>query len=161
MSEIKYGRKFFEYDEIDYYQIEIEMEDAANLYKFKKRSNIDNLRYQVICNNIPENIDDLDFLNFMNEIGYRKQSINTSDFSSVDKIFVEKPAGEMMAAGCIAVFRDILIFKKNKLVTGIAKICFSCHKYQLVGTEAQTENFGSNDDYSKLAGILYNTEINL
>ncbi|REC52634.1 MULTISPECIES: hypothetical protein [Chryseobacterium] len=161
MSEIKYGRKFFDYDEIDYYQIEIEMEDAANIYKFKKRSNIDNLRYQVICNNIPKNIDDLDFLNFMNEIGYRKQSINTSNFSSVDKIFVEKPAGERMAAGCIAVFRDILIFKKNKLVTGIAKICFSCHKYQLVGTEAQTENFGSNDDYSKLAGILYNTEINL
>lgn len=35
MSEIKYGRQFFDYDEIDYYQIE--MEDAANLYEFKKK----------------------------------------------------------------------------------------------------------------------------
>ncbi|MCU7615714.1 hypothetical protein NZ698_00770 [Chryseobacterium sp. PBS4-4] len=155
MSEIKYYKTFFNYDEIDHYKIEID--DADDLYFDQNISSIDQLKYKVIYQNTPENIDDLDFLNFLNEIGYLKQKINSTDFNNIDNIFIEKPEEEMMTAGCIAIFRDILVFKKNNEVTGVAKICFSCHKYQIVGTETNTDNFGSNNDYSQLADILYNT----
>lgn len=154
MSEIKYGKKFFDYNEIDYYHIETKENEIIELDQNQDKSKIDKLKYHLIYDTIPKNINDLDFLNYMDKIGYLKKKINPSKFESINKIFVEKPEEEIIIAACIPVFRDILVFKKNSKVTGIAKICFSCHQYRIIGTDANTENFGSNNDYSQLGNIL-------
>lgn len=60
----------------------------------------------------------------------------------------------MTVAACIPVFRDILIFRKNKKNSGMMKICFGCHQYRILGTNAKTENFGTDNDYSQLWKIL-------
>lgn len=158
MSEIKYGKKFFDYNEIDYYQIETKEDEITELDQNQGKSKIDKLKYDLVIGETPESINDLDFLNYMDKVGYLKKKINPSNFENINKIFVEKPEEEMVVAACVPVFRDILVFKKNGKITGIAKICFSCHQYRMIGTNANTENFGSNNDYSQLGNILDKTE---
>ncbi|CEJ71509.1 hypothetical protein BN1195_03858 [Chryseobacterium oranimense G311] len=158
MSEIKYGKKFFDYNEIDYYQIETKEDEITKLDQNQGKSKIDKLKYDLVIGETPESINDLDFLNYMDKVGYLMKKINPSNFENINKIFVEKPEEEMVVAACVPVFRDILVFKKNGKITGIAKICFSCHQYRMIGTNANTENFGSNNDYSQLGNILDKTE---
>lgn len=85
---------------------------------------------------------------------YFKKKINSTKFEALNKIFIEKPYEEGSARACIPVFRDILIFKKNDKITGMMKICFNCHQYRILGTKANTDNFGSYGDYLLLWDII-------
>ncbi|AWH86870.1 hypothetical protein HYN59_17915 [Flavobacterium album] len=42
---------------------------------------------------------------------------------------------------CEPTFRDIFLFKKNKKIIGIAKICFECYKTEFAGTSADENRF--------------------
>lgn len=154
IPKIKYGKKFFEYDAIDYYHLEKEDKSVKSLFENKKKSKIDRLKFEVIVNETPDNPQDQDFLNHMDEIGYSKKKIDSTKFEVLNKIFIEKPYEDGTARACIPVYRDILIFKKNNKITDMMKICFNCHQYRIVGTKANTENFGSDGDYLKLWNIL-------
>lgn len=154
VSKIQYGKKFFEYDQIDYYQIETRKEQIRELYENQDKSKIDKYRYTVIVQDTPENLKDLGFLKYMKQIGFLKKEINLSDFTQIDKVFIEKTPDEIYAYGCIPVFRDIFVFKKEGKVIGIVKICFACHQYRIIGTDVDTKDFGSENDYKILATIL-------
>lgn len=102
----------------------------------------------------PQNLNQIDFLKSMDKIGYNKKEIPKSKFPEIDKIFIEKTVSESSTYACIAVYRDILIFKNKGKIIGIAKICFSCHQHIIIGTKINDENFGQNGDYKKLKVIL-------
>lgn len=154
IPEIKYGKNFFDYDQIDYYQIDFKENQITELDSNKEKSKIDMLKYKLIIDETPTNINDLEFLNYMNKIGYSKKEIDTSKFKQMDKVFIEKTESTGYTAACIPVFRDILIFKKRRKVVGIVKICFECHQYRIIGTNANIDNFGSDSDYDQLGRIL-------
>lgn len=154
ISNIKYGKKFFEYDEIDYYHIEKEDGEIKNLFENQNKSKIDRLKSEVIVGETPDNLKDHDFLNYMDEIGYSKKKIDSAKFAAINKILIEKPYEEATASACIPVYRDILIFKKSNKITGMIKICFNCHQYRILGTKANIENFGSYGDYLLLWDII-------
>ncbi len=153
-TEVKYGKKFFEYDQIDYYQIDFQEDQIPELDNNQKKSKAGKLGYGLIVDETPKNINDLEFLNYMNKIGYLKKKIDKSKFKEIDKIFGEKTVSDSYTAACIPVFRDILVFKKHGKVIGVVKICFACHQYHIVGTNANTDNFGSDTDYDQLGKIL-------
>mgnify|MGYP001994192344 CR=1 FL=1 len=57
----------------------------------------------------------------------------TYDFIDVDDNkqwakhgFSEKEHDNIYASPCIAIYRDIVIFKKSGSIIGVAKICFGC-----------------------------------
>lgn len=150
----KFENKFFDYDEIDYYSNDLDEEKIGELYDNQLKSKIDSIKMGVILGNIPNNITDLSFIEKLDKLGYKKSNVDKSKFKDIDKIFVEKTEQENVARACINVYRDILIFKKNSNVVGTAKICFGCYANQINGTNSNTENFGQNGDYEKLATIL-------
>ncbi len=152
----EYGKVFFDYDEIDYYHSKIDGEDIGELYDKQDSSNIDKLKFGVILDKTPQNINDLGFINELSKIGFTKSKIDQSKFAEIDKIFIEKTAYEILDKACIAIYRDILVFKKQKKVVGIAKICFGCDKNKIVGTKSNTENFGQDGDYEKLSKLILN-----
>ncbi|KUJ52596.1 hypothetical protein [Chryseobacterium sp. JAH] len=154
IPKIKYGNKFFQYDAIDYYHLEKENKSVKSLFENKKKSKIDRLKFEVIVNETPDNLQDQDFLIYMDEIGYSKKKIDSAKFEALNKIFIEKPYEDGTARACIPVYRDILIFKNNDEITGMMKICFNCHQYRILGTKANTDNFGSDGDYLQLWNIL-------
>lgn len=156
----KYGKKYFDYDQIDYYSADFEEDKIKELDDNQEKSKVDKYKYTVLIEDTPETMADLDFLHYMKEIGFTKKQIDRSKFKQINNIFVEKTPSEGYSAACVPVFRDILIFKKDKKVVGIAKICFGCHQYRIIiGTDANTENFGMDNDYENLGNILDNLEI--
>ena len=148
------AKKFFEYDEIDYYKKDFDESKIGELYENKSKSEIDSLKMGIILGDIPNNISNLTFIENLAKVGYKKTLIDKSKFESIDKIFIQKTTLKNIATACIYVYRDILIFKKKGKVIGTAKICFDCLAKQINGTTARTENFGQDGDYEKLAKIL-------
>ena len=150
----KYGKEFFEYDKIDYYKNKIDSIDE--LETNKDVSKINNLKYEVILGEKPKRLSDAEFFNGLEKMDFKKSEIRQSKFGEINKIFIEKTVSQSLDYACPAVYRDILVFKKQNKTIGIAKICFECYKNQIVGTEANTENFGQDGDYEKLEKILKN-----
>lgn len=159
---MKNGKKFFDYDAVDHYTIDVKREEIEDLYNRQNQSVTDRLRWNIIVSEMPENSMGTDSLNLLAQIGYSKKAIHESKFEEIDKIFAEKPQEGMMASSCIPVFRDILIFKRNEAITGVAKICFECRRYHIRGTQADVINFGSDKDFLQLGKILreaYNAKV--
>lgn len=150
----KYGKIFFDYDQIDYYSIDIEEGKLQELDNNRNHSKADQYKYDVLIDETPTTLHNLDFLNYLTRIGFSKKEIPSAEFDRINTIFVEKNITDGYIMGCIPFFRDILAFKKKNKVIGIAKICFNCHQYRIIGTKADTKNFGMGDDYEKLGAIL-------
>lgn len=148
------GKKFFAYDAIDYYTIDFDESKISDLYDNRSKSEVDSFKLGVILGNIPSSISDLDFIEKLAKIGYKKIQIDKSKYDSIDNVFSEKAVTDYLALSCIKVYRDILIFKKEDKVVGTVKVCFDCWANQIKGTIANTENFGQDGDYDKLKKIL-------
>ena len=150
------GKVFFDFDEIDFYNTDFDEKKSIVLIQNKENSELDKLKYEIILEETPKNIQDLEFLNKMTEIGFTHKKIESDKFKSINEIFVEKNISNDYAYGCAPVYRDILIFKKNEKIIGVAKICFGCEQNIIIGTKANTVNFGHNGDYGRLKNILNN-----
>jgi hypothetical protein len=150
------GKKFFDYDEINYYTIDFPEEKMLELIKNQSRSKLDSIKEGVILGSIPKDITDLSFINNLKKIGFRKSTIDRTKFTDIDAIFKEKSVYNTLATTCIYIYRDILIFKKEQKVIGTAKVCFDCWAHEITGTNRNTENFGQNGDYGKLKSLLMN-----
>lgn len=153
---LKAGKSFFNFDSIEYYNIDIEENLAMALSELQDKSELDKLRYDIIIGEVPKSIRNPNFINNLIKIGFKKSEIKSEDFKNISQLFSEKPEREGIYFACITIFRDILIFKKNKKVVGIAKICFDCNQNQIIGSESNIDNFGQGDDYEKLNTILLN-----
>lgn len=149
------GEKYFEYDEIEYYKSEIEEDQIGVLYDNQKKSKIDSLKMGVILGEIPKSISNTGFIQNLKYFGYTKSKIDSTKFNKIDEIFTKKRHSELYANACIYIYRDILIFKKNSKIIGVAKICFGCDAKVIVGTKVNTEEFGMSGDYEKLRKILH------
>lgn len=149
------GNVFFDFDEIDFYNIDFEEGRAIELIRNREKSNIDKLKYEIILSETPENIGDTTFLKQIKDIGFVYKKVESDKFKSINTVFVEKNISDDYAFACAPVYRDILIFKRKGEIIGIAKICFSCQQNIIIGTKANTINFGHNGDYGRLRRILY------
>ena len=118
------------------------------------KSKLEALKLGIILGDVPKTLSDLSFIHQLEKIGYKKATIPPSKFKNIDSIFMEKISQENIATACIYIYRDVLIFKKKNKVVGTAKVCFGCMANQIKGTTANTENFGQDGDYDKLAKII-------
>lgn len=148
------GEKYFEYDSIDHYKSDYDEASISKLEENKNKSKIDKLKLDIVVNDFPDNINQINFLKSLDKIGYSKKEISKDKFPEIDKIFIEKTIEERTTYACIAIYRDILVFKKQAKIVGIAKICFNCDQHQIIGTNVNTDNFGQNGDYKKLEILL-------
>ena len=148
------GKKYFEYDNIDYYFNDFDEDKISELFDKQSYSELDSLKMGVILGKIPRDLSDLTFIDKLETIGYTKKKVNKSKFKRIDEVFTEKTVDEIIVTPCIYIYRDILIFKKGDNVVGIAKICFDCWAHEIVGTAASTDNFGQNGDYDRLLKLI-------
>jgi hypothetical protein len=154
LKSVVYGKKFFIYDELVHYSINISEKEIMEL--IENRIKTDSLKSELLEGITPANINDTSFIKKLEQIGYKKNNIAKDKFVSIDSIFVEKTVTESWTTKCVVVYRNILLFKRQNKTIGIAKICFGCGKNRIVGTTANTENFGFDGDYRKLESILKN-----
>ncbi|MFH6997818.1 hypothetical protein ACHRVZ_07785 [Flavobacterium sp. FlaQc-57] len=152
-------KAFFDFDSVEYY----------SLNKNKEKEIIENNRTGIkdsILNNIlysefPDKLDNDVFYKTINFNGFSKFQLSQKDIEYLkNDVFLEKFSLKVfeLNKACAPEYRDILVFKKNNEISGIAKICLSCGQFYLVSSkkEIKTENFGKEDDYKSLEK-LFNT----
>lgn len=144
------------YDEIFHYHSELSDYEVPALLDRNNKTKSDSLEINVLFDSTPVDIADTSFIKKLAKWGFEKKSVEKFKFFALNRIFAEKEADNETISKCTTVFRDVLIFKKNKKIVGIAKICFGCGDKVIVGTDAKTVNFGYNGDYSKLEILLLN-----
>jgi len=152
----KLGKAFFDFDEIDYYSINISEDEAMDLFDNENKSNLEKLKFDVLLGETPNNMKDISFINKLEKIGFEKHKIEPTKYDEIKNIFTEKTVSESYTSACVAIYRDFLVFRKNKKIIGMAKICFGCRQFRIAGTNSNAENFGQDGDFEKLEFILRN-----
>ena len=147
------GQKFFHFDEVEHYYTDYNG-SISELIEDANSPGADTMKASTLLDKLPKELPKLDFLNKLPEIGYKKVVLNKSTNPIIDTLFTERFGAESEATNCLQIYRDLLIFRYAKKIVGIAKICFSCRGSSISGTEAYTDEFGWEGDYSKLKKIL-------
>lgn len=148
-------KPYFSYDKIEHYYYDISEDELQKIEEKKKKSDKEERQLELLTQNKPDKLSDTTALSGIEKIGFVKQNISEDKFEALDQIFCERKHKETIAMACIAVYRDILIFKKTGKIIGTAKICFECDQNVITGTTKNTDEFGQSGDYRKLYTLLH------
>lgn len=146
---------YFQFDKIEHYYLDIEENNIWDIEKKKNKTNKEKKQLELLIEYIPEKLSDTLVLKDIDKLDFVKKGIPTNKFKQINEIFCQRNHDETIALACIAVYRDILIFKKNNKIVGTAKICFDCDQNIITGTKVNTDEFGQSGDYSKLYKLLH------
>lgn len=153
----KEEKMFFDFDSVEYYSLNKSKEEEMDENHSK---GIDNtIEDKIFYNEYPEKINSSVFNKTINSDGFSKVELSQKDVEYLrNDIFLEKSSLKMFenVYACAPEYRDILIFKKNKEISGIAKICLSCRQFYLISSkkEIQTENFGTEEEFKSLEKLF-------
>lgn len=150
------GENYFDFDNVDYYFKDINENDVFKVYDDPKSKDKESKEYkylQIVEGNYPNLLNNEFSTNLINN-GYYKRRIDSNRFGDLNSIFSETKCDDGYAMACIPVYRDILIFYKEGKIIGIAKICFGCRQYHIIGTDKNLEDFGQCGGYEKLQDLL-------
>src|SRR5690606_32140488 len=145
---------YFDFDEVEYYSINIEENKVYNLYDIEDKTEYETKLLSMLEDDTFSSISDSTFIYDLEGIGYVKNKISDSDYISLNQIFCLRQHKDGEYAACIPIYRDILIFKNLNKITGMAKICFDCGQYNIVGSKENTQDFGQSGDFGKLNNLL-------
>lgn len=86
--------------------------------------------------------------------GYKKAIVPAEKHQQISELFCERIYDELSVTMCIAIYRDVLIFKQKHRTIGFAKICFDCDKSVIAGTKKDVNGFGQAGEFRRLEGLL-------
>ena len=151
----------FVYDEVLHYSIELNDSEVHNYYE--STSGIiypDSLQqpelyfnkdvFEIVLGNGLSKITDSGVISRLTSIGFKKVVVPIANSDVLDSIFCTWHSDVLVVASCEPVYRDILVFKKDKCVVGWIKVCFECTQSEFIGA---TEEF-HDLNYLKLTNIL-------
>lgn len=150
-----YHKPYFDFDEIDHYFLNISRETLSEIEQKKTKTYLKEKQSNWLRQYGPDSLPDAEIDYELTFAGYVKKEVPSAVFPVINDIFCERPHEPGPASGCIPEFRDILLFKKEKQLVGLAKICFTCHKHSIIDTNLNTSEFGQSGDYEKLFNILH------
>jgi hypothetical protein len=146
---------YFQFDKIEHYYLEIEENQIWDIEKKKIKTNKEKRQLELLIEYTPDKLSDSLVLKDIGKLDFVTKEIPTNKFGQINEIFCQRNHGETIAMACIAIYRDILVFKKNNKIVGIAKICFECDQHVISGTIVNTDEFGQSGDYGKLYKLLH------
>jgi hypothetical protein len=149
-------KPYFTFDGVGYYSIAISEDSVFNLEEKESKITDEGRLIELLIEDTPDKLSDTTkFLN-IETLGFKKKEIPKNKFDQLDKIFCERKHEEALYATCIAIYRDILIFKRGSKTIGFARLCFDCNDSIIAGTDLNTLEFGQSGDLQKLEAILDN-----
>jgi hypothetical protein len=146
-------KEYFDFDQIDYYHVNFDSKKDFKAFQDIK-SKEEKTFFEILrFNSNPTKVDDPNFIKDLSK-RYRKKEISKEKFSRITEIYSEKKHADPTFYSCAPFYRDILVFKKNKKVIGISKICFECNLHYTIGSKRNTQNLGQSGDFQKLQKLL-------
>lgn len=145
---------YFEFDSVEYYTIDIGDTEVWALDSAERKSASKARLSQVLTQYDPTTLADSGTVMNLRTIGFIDRAVPSKHFDGLRRIFCEREHADPVFTACVAIWRDILLFRRNGRIVGIAKLCFDCDRSIIIGTEKNTENFGQSGDFGELARIL-------
>ncbi|BFM42885.1 hypothetical protein CFS9_15260 [Flavobacterium sp. CFS9] len=153
----KEEKTFFDFDNVEYYSLNKSKEEEIS-----RNSNIgvrDSIFESVFYKDYPDTLNSSVFLKMVNSDGFSRFELSEKDVEYLrNDVFIEKISLKMfeLNKACAPEYRDILVFKKNSKISGIAKICLWCGHFYFISSKKniQTEEFGTEKDYEALKKIF-------
>ena len=150
------SKDYFKFDEVVHFKLNPNINNDS-IFPNKIKSEIDSLRKQIIIGDRPDKISDSIFINDLEKIGFAKIKIDSFSNEKINDIYQKKSSPFFKTSmACEAVYRDILIFKKNQKTIGFSKICFECDKSINIGFNGKLASFERKSDFENLKKVLEN-----
>ena len=145
---------YFQFDKAEHYSISIDEGTVWDIEEKENKTNDESRLVELLLQGTPYKLSDTLKFNNIETLGFKKKEIQKDKFSQLDQIFCERKHEDAMYSLCIAIYRDILIFKQNNKTIGFAILCFDCWDSIITGTNKNTLEFGQSGDFQKLGGLL-------
>lgn len=144
----------FDYDNIEYYSIDLSDEAANKLRTQDNKSEQEDFLSKIIFRDWPGQLTDLEIAPDFKTVGFNYKNLNAEQLNAIHPLLKAQDASEPTPTNCLNVYRDILIFKKEGKITGVIKVCFDCNAHYILGTDKNSNGFGQNGGYEQLKNIL-------
>ena len=138
---------YFDFDEVDHYSLNMDIKDIDS--KSDSGFAIINQLYIEY-----KNISDTLYIDSLNQKAYTNIKVKPNLLEPLREFFKDKSHQEALYTNCIPWYSDILVFKKNNTITGVAKVNFKCMQHNIIGSMTNTEEFGQSGDYDSLKTLL-------
>lgn len=148
-------RPFFDVDKIDHYFVNYTLDSIIISGEKSKKSKKEKEFESLFMGYFPDSIPKKDFEKTLISHNYKKSELSGKQQRDIEDIFSEKDSLQMSGYACVPEYRDIFIFKKKEKTVGIAKICFKCARFQIIGSKIDTQYFGLFDELDKLKKIVH------
>ncbi len=133
------------------------LKKIPNIFSLEKNAPLTEMEKQQLKILQEYKLQDTSLVYQLKKLNFDKTEIPISKHEGLNNIFrYRKQEGDLLVRACSAEFRDILVFRKNTRIVGIAKICFSCHKSYFWKSLAPCGAFGQNGEFDELKALLYN-----
>jgi len=147
---------FFDYEVIEHYYNPMP-DDVMSQGRYVKAEY--DKKYAIARYNVPRDISDTAFIDDLTYFGYRKRYMKPTKFRELNKIICNyesnpAPIHRFRCDNCCKNYTDILVFKKDDVITGIAKISFDGYRAYFVGAQVNTDHFGCNREFERLKVLL-------
>jgi len=145
---------FFSFDEVVHYKIDISEMDLFRVQNQKVKTVKDSMLLRNAWNYMFTSIPNKRAITYLDSLDFEKTVIPHTVYPQINTLFTESDLVNESGTTCEPVYRDIYVFRKNGKVSGVAKLCYTCEKSVFIGTKANTQNFGSKNEYGKLKKLL-------
>jgi len=146
---------YFQFDKVDHYFLNMDHDKLWDIEQKKIKTEKEKKQLELLIQYTPDKLSDTTILKNIDKLDFVKKEISADKFTQINEIFCLRKHKDLYWLSCIAEYRDILVFKKENEIIGIAKICFSCDQNVITGTTLNTEEFGQSGDYKKLLHLLH------
>lgn len=145
---------FFLFDQVEYYHKDLSKDALQTLQMEPEKSRKDQALLQIVSGNIPVSIQDTLFIKNMGILGFEKQTLDAKYNKELSHLFSSREVANTKPASCTTGYNDVLIFRRDKKIIGMAKISFDCGHHQMIGERYSDHNFGQSGEYEALKKIL-------
>ncbi len=146
---------YFQYDNIEHFSMQIEADSIWNIFDKQNQTEKEKTLIEIVTAETIDEIADTLKLSDLISLGYKKKDLPNDKFNAVNDLFCERNYDEISVNMCIPVYRDILLFKREKQTIGYARICFECEMSSIVGSTRDTKTFGQAGEFQKLNRLLH------
>ncbi|AWK03869.1 hypothetical protein HYN56_06355 [Flavobacterium crocinum] len=143
-------RPFFDADKIDHYFVNYTLDSIIISGEKSKKSKKEKEFEDLFMGYFPDSVPKKDFEKILLSHNYKKSNLTLKQQKEIENVFSEKDSLQMSAYACVPEYRDIFIFRKKEKTVGIAKICFKCGRFQIIGSKLDTSGFGLWTELDKL-----------
>jgi hypothetical protein len=148
---------FFDYEVVEHYYNKYDQRDSANRFDWQDDTEKGKWKRSILFDLTPSSLQDTVFVQYLLKSGFKMKYMKPTKFRALNEVFSVKEydSTRLSVIRCEPIFRDILIFKKDNSIVGVAKICFTCQTILLIGCNPLFPYFGQKGEYEVLKQLLH------